>query len=110
MHVLPRFIEGIGALRTARPTPGGTERARCPHRIVFFLAVLAGILPSLPCAAGLPLQTQWTNGLRTDPGFFPIGVWLQSPRNAAKYKAAGINLYVALWRGPTEAQLAELRK
>src|SRR5262249_22760462 len=30
--------------------------------------------------------------------------------NAARYKAAGINLYVGLWRGPTEEQLAELKK
>ena len=42
--------------------------------------------------------------------FFPIAVWLQSPHNAARYKAAGINLYVGLWNGPTEAQLADLAK
>ncbi len=42
--------------------------------------------------------------------FFPIAVWLQSPHNAPRYKAAGINLYVGLWNGPTEAQLADLRK
>ena len=36
-------------------------------------------------------------------------MWLQSPRNAAKYKAAGINLYVGLWKGPTETQLAALK-
>ena len=29
---------------------------------------------------------------------------------AARYKEAGINLYVALWGGPTEAQLADLKK
>ncbi len=40
---------------------------------------------------------------------FPIAVWLQSPSNAARYKAAGINLYVALWQGPTEEQLAALK-
>jgi hypothetical protein len=37
-------------------------------------------------------------------------VWLQSPRNAARYKALGINLYVGLWRGPTEEQVAELKR
>jgi hypothetical protein len=46
----------------------------------------------------------------TDPAFFPIAVWLQNPSNAAKYRAAGINLYVGLWRGPTDEQLAELKK
>jgi hypothetical protein len=34
---------------------------------------------------------------------------MQHPRNAEKYKAAGFNTYVALWKGPTEKQLAELR-
>jgi len=52
----------------------------------------------------------WTNGLPADAGFFPIAVWLQSPANAARYKDAGINLYVGLWKGPTEQQLAELKK
>jgi hypothetical protein len=35
---------------------------------------------------------------------------LQDPKNAARYKAAGINLYVGLWRGPTTNQLAELQR
>ena len=52
----------------------------------------------------------WSNGPSPDPGYFPIGVWLQSPGNAEKYKAAGINLYVGLWQGPTEEQLAALRE
>lgn len=42
--------------------------------------------------------------------FFPIAAWLQQPANAGKYKALGVNLYVGLWKGPTEAQLAELEK
>jgi hypothetical protein len=42
--------------------------------------------------------------------FFPIAVWLQNPRQAAKYKAAGFNLYVGLWKGPTEEQLSALSK
>ncbi|MBB6053170.1 hypothetical protein [Armatimonas rosea] len=42
------------------------------------------------------------------PDSFPIAVWLQSPENAHRYRAAGINLYVGLWQGPTEAQLAAL--
>ncbi len=44
-----------------------------------------------------------------DSALFPIAVWLQDPAQAAKYKAAGVNLYVALWKGPTEAQLKTLR-
>lgn len=44
----------------------------------------------------------------TSATFFPIGVWLQSPTNALRYRAAGINTYVGLWQGPTAQQLHEL--
>lgn len=40
---------------------------------------------------------------------FPIAVWLQDPQNAGRYRQAGINLYVGLWQGPTEAQLNALK-
>jgi hypothetical protein len=40
--------------------------------------------------------------------FFPICVWLQSPRNAEAYIKAGINTYVGLWKGPTQVQLEDL--
>ena len=39
-----------------------------------------------------------------------MAVWLQSPENAEKYKAIGINTYVALWQGPTEQQLEKLKR
>jgi hypothetical protein len=45
-----------------------------------------------------------------DENFFPLAVWVQNPSRAAEYKKAGINTYVALWNGPTDAQLAELDK
>jgi hypothetical protein len=37
--------------------------------------------------------------------FFPIGVWVQGPANAQRYRAAGFNVYVGLWEGPTVEQL-----
>jgi hypothetical protein len=52
---------------------------------------------------------RWENGPPSDPEYFPIAVWLQQPKNAERYKAAGINLYIGLWKGPTEKQLAALR-
>jgi len=52
---------------------------------------------------------RWQFGPPADPGFFPIAVWLQDPRNAARYKQAGFNLYVGLWNGPTDGQLAALK-
>jgi len=60
-------------------------------------------LPAAPYA-------RWENGPGSDPGFFPIAVWLQDPRNARRYKQAGFNLYVGLWKGPTEKQLRALRE
>jgi hypothetical protein len=50
------------------------------------------------------------NGFPTDPDFFPIGVWLQSPARAPNYKAIGINTFVGLYDGPTEQQLAQLAR
>ena len=55
------------------------------------------------------MKQTWKNGLPSSLDYFPIGVWLQSPENASRYAAAGINLYVALWQGPTEKQLAALK-
>jgi len=51
---------------------------------------------------------RWDNGPARGADSFPIAVWLQDPRLAERYKRAGINLYVGLWKGPTEAQLATL--
>jgi len=79
------------------------------------LCVLAGGIVPLPAAEPkaepkASAAPKWKNGPPADPGFFPLGVWLQSPGNAEKYKKAGINLYVGLWDGPTEEQLAALKK
>ncbi|HVR76453.1 MAG TPA: hypothetical protein VMT52_19140 [Planctomycetota bacterium] len=52
---------------------------------------------------------RWKSGPPSSAAYFPIAVWLQDPRNASKYKEAGINLYVGLWKGPTESQLELLR-
>jgi len=84
---------------------------------------LASIVPSSPGQTergegGTSLATsplapspyaRWQHGPSADPAYFPIAVWLQDPPNAARYKQAGINLYVSLWRGPTEDQLATLK-
>ncbi|NOX54277.1 MAG: hypothetical protein GXP27_07505, partial [Planctomycetes bacterium] len=53
---------------------------------------------------------RWQHGPPDRPDYFPIAVWLQNPCNAARYKQAGFNLYVGLWKGPTEEQLSDLRK
>src|SRR5262245_52839320 len=73
------------------------------NRIASLIFILSTCLPSL-CAA----QTI-TTGFATNKDVFPIAVWLQSPNNAERFKAAGINLYVGLWRGPTDDQLDKLK-
>jgi hypothetical protein len=71
------------------------------RRSVVLLLALAS-----PLCADQPAADDWLR----DPKVFPIAVWLQAPANAPKYKAIGINLYVGLWKGPTEQQLADLKK
>ena len=51
---------------------------------------------------------EWENGPSKAQDFFPIAVWLQPPKKATRYKAAGFNTFVGLWKGPTEIQLRQL--
>ena len=82
-----------------------TELAR-PMRPTIRMSKFFGALwiLALPLNAAPALKA----GFATNQNTFPIAVWLQNPHNAAKFKAAGINLYVGLWRGPTDDQLKEL--
>ncbi len=74
------------------------------------------VLGVVLCAPGGSVQAQgsgnpygqWENGPPSDAGFFPIGVWVQDPALAQLYKDIGINTYIALWQGPTQAQLLAL--
>ncbi len=80
--------------------------------VIAFL-LLAGQAPSEagPAPASIPApRLLHPSGVPVDDSYFPIAVWLQDPRNAPRFKAAGINLYVGLWNGPTEPQLAALTK
>lgn len=74
------------------------------------LVVTLLVFTSLCFAAqGSGPYAPWKNGPPSDPNSFPIAVWLQDPKNADKFKAVGINLFVGLWEGPTENQLAALK-
>jgi hypothetical protein len=73
-------------------------------------AALIGVLLQGIADCAEPPATARPAGVLSDPNFFPLAVWLQNPANAARYKAAGINVYVALWRGPTDEQLATLKQ
>jgi hypothetical protein len=78
--------------------------------------VLMGVMAvaTLAVAAAAPAgktpYAQWERGYPNDAAFFPITVWLQDPAKAPAYKAIGFNTMVGLWKGPTEEQLATLKK
>jgi hypothetical protein len=98
-------------LRTV--TPGGPT-LRSVLRALWLLPGIVCTLMSAPAAernavAGNPYE-KWDKGPPSDPGFFPLAVWLQAPANAERYRKAGFNTYVGLWRGPTEEQLATVEK
>jgi len=75
-----------------------------------FIILLSVINAGPGANASANPYAQWENGPPHSADFFPIAVWLQSPGNAKRYRQAGINTYVGLWRGPTDEQLAELKK
>jgi hypothetical protein len=62
----------------------------------------------LPWYGGSSYYAKWINGPPSDPSFFMLTVWLQSPSNATKYQQVGMNFFTGLWEGPTEAQLTAL--
>src|SRR5215470_11517584 len=63
----------------------------------------------LPWEGGPDYYRGFSHGPPSDPAFFPISVWLQSPSNAAAYKAIGVNTFIGLYNGPTDQQLATLQ-
>jgi len=94
-------------MNVRNPSPPGAAH-RCWQQLL--CSLLAGIvLAGTPAATAQP-AVPWTNGPWADSNFFPIAVWLQDPPLAERYRQAGINTYVGLWEGPTEDQLAALKK
>jgi len=75
--------------------------------LVSVLAVAAGA--GEPGGSAGPCA-KWSHGPSGGSDFFPISVWLQSPAKAPQYRAAGFNLFIGLWRGPTEEQLSTLQQ
>src|SRR5258708_37021274 len=62
----------------------------------------------VPWHGGPAYFVKWRNGLSSDPSFFHLSVWLQTPTNAPRFQRAGINLFTGLWKGPTDDQMAAL--
>jgi len=93
----------IGALRRR------LQRWLCSSLAGAFLTGATAIIAGPVAVAEKPARP-WTNGPWANSNFFPIAVWLQAPANAERFRQAGINTCVGLWKGPTEDQLAALKK
>ena len=82
-------------------------------RFIVIVAALTLMLVAGSCSLAQAETTspyaQWSNGPSTDPGYFPLAVWLQDPSTANQWKNAGMNLFVGLWQGPTMQQLSTLQ-
>lgn len=74
------------------------------------LGALLGAVALTSALAAPTTAQQFEKARPKDPKFFPVAVWLQSPHNAQRYRDIGVNLYVGLFNGPTEAQLQALDK
>jgi hypothetical protein len=62
----------------------------------------------VPWFGGPPYYGKWPRGLPADPAFFPVGVWLQTPTNAKRYAAVGIDVFIGLYAGPTQTNITAL--
>lgn len=78
--------------------------------VCFLVMTMLGAATARATSKNAESLSTWRVGRFADKDFFPIAVWLQNPSRAPRYRAAGINLYVGLWRGPTEAQLSALKE
>ena len=69
--------------------------SRCKPGICFSVfLVLAALVSGYCCRAEVATGNQvcyarWSHGPPSDPNFFPIAVWLQSPANAERFRQAG---------------------
>jgi hypothetical protein len=54
------------------------------------------------------LYSGWLNGPSTAPGYFPLGVYLQSTRRIGAFRDIGMNLYIRISDGTDEKNLAVL--
>jgi hypothetical protein len=77
---------------------------------LLFVSMLARSLPARGAEDSGSPYAKWSHGPSGKADYFPIGVWLQDPAKAQRYRDAGFNLYVGLWNGPTEEHLQQLKQ
>lgn len=68
----------------------------------------AAVPEPLPWFGGPSYYDPWSRGFPADSSYFPLGVWMQNPSNAERFRAVHVNHYLGLWQGPTEDQLSAL--
>jgi hypothetical protein len=81
---------------------------------------IAGVAIAAPCCGEEGVKrpvaeetnpyAQFKKSFPKEASFFPIGVWMQNPRQAGRYKELGVNFYIALWGGATPEAMASLRE
>ena len=74
---------------------------------LFAVTAPAQVDTYLPWEGGSHYYHQWKYGLRSDPDFFPIGTWDQSPWNAPLFQGIGFNTWIALNDGTVEIDLRD---
>ncbi len=84
-------------------------RYSAPIRAGVMFLTMTALLGAVDVGVSPTPYAGWSNSFPADENFFPLAVWLQQPSNATAFKNLGINTYVGLWDGPTEAQLSALK-
>ena len=51
-------------------------------------------VPTIPSLSWTSPYAGWSRGISTDPGFFPISVWLQGSWHTSEMADLGINIYI----------------
>jgi hypothetical protein len=65
-------------------------------------------VPAIPSLPWTSPYAGWSNGIPTDPAFFPIAVWLQGSWHATELSQLGVNIYVGNNAGTDAMAVADL--
>jgi hypothetical protein len=71
-------------------------------------APVGACVPAIPTVAWTSPYAGWSNGIPTDPSFFPIAVWLQGSWHATELAQLGVNIYVGNNAGTDSMAIADL--
>ncbi|MEH6548075.1 MAG: hypothetical protein V7701_16685, partial [Sneathiella sp.] len=79
-------------------------------RVLILPTVIVAFMFYLPAYSKSAELSNFPKSIFEQDDFFPLAVVTQDPENVERFQELGINLYVGLWKGPTEWQLARLKK